>query len=154
MLLKYLKFLKFPANMTKAIFYSRILNLMNIKLGKSTFSSTKLSSHISNAKFSRNQRVQSARLIQPCDFALLFLSRSLVPSFNTCSRGNSIRKSYVVDWELLESRSRVYPSLFDDRNRWNKVDSPTWPKNTSRSGTNFKIPRRICNSKRYVHVDR
>lgn len=58
MLLKYLKFLKFPANMMKAIFYSHILDLTNIKLGKSTFSSTKLSSHISNAKFSRNRRVQ------------------------------------------------------------------------------------------------
>lgn len=47
-------------------------------------------------------------------FTILFFYFYPVPSFNTCSRGNSIWKSYVAEIDR-ESRSPVYSSLFDPK---------------------------------------
>lgn len=47
-------------------------------------------------------------------FTISFFYFYPVPSFNTCSRGNSIWKCYVAELDR-ESRSPVYSSLFDPK---------------------------------------
>lgn len=92
-----------------------------------------LSSHISNTKFFQTRSSFA--------FTISFFYFYPAPSFNTCSRGNSIQKLYVAE---LDRESSIFASIFEFI-RSGGIRSIT--RGSRKTEANFKTARGICNSK-------